>query len=110
MPSFLNDNLGFDIQSAGILSVFPYLALFISTLGFGWAFEYCQLHRGWSVNNVRQVAQFVSYLGSTVCLVLSSFMEDKYVAYFFMILTQVRSSFFLFIYLFVYLLVVVNLV
>jgi hypothetical protein len=91
MPSFLNDNLGFDIQSAGILSVFPYLALFISTLGFGWAFEYCQLHRGWSVNNVRQVAQFVSYLGSTVCLILSSFMEDKYLAYFFMILTQVNE-------------------
>lgn len=92
MPSFLNDNLGFDIQSAGILSVFPYMALFISSLGFGAIFEYLQRNHGWSVNKVRQVAQFISYAGSTSSLILCSFMENKYVAYFFMVLTQVALS------------------
>jgi hypothetical protein len=91
MPSFFTDNLGFDLESAGILCVFPYLALFISSLSFGVGFEYLQNNYGWSVDNVRQVAQYISYAGSSSGLIICSFMDNKYAAYVFMIMTQVRS-------------------
>lgn len=89
MPSFLTDVLGFNLQSAGILCVFPYLALFISALSFGGIFEYFQNNYGWSTDKVRRVAQTVAYVGSVGGLVICGFMDDKYVAYVFMILTQV---------------------
>jgi hypothetical protein len=90
MPSFFTDNLGFDLESAGILCVFPYLALFISSLSFGVGFEYLQNNYGWSVDNVRQVAQYIAYAGSTSGLIICSFMDNKYAAYVFMIMTQVQ--------------------
>lgn len=92
MPSFFTDILGFDLESAGILCVFPYLALFISSLTFGFAFEYLQNHRNWSVDNVRQWAEYICFVGSTGGLIICGFMENKYAAYVFMILTQVRAT------------------
>ncbi len=88
MPSYLTDVLGFDLTSAGILCVFPYMALFFSALGFGAWFQYMQNEYQWTTDRVRQVAEFVSFLGATGGLILCSFMEDKYVAYTFMILAQ----------------------
>jgi ACS family sodium-dependent inorganic phosphate cotransporter len=88
MPSYLTDVLGFDLTSAGILCVFPYMALFFSALGFGALFQYLQNDHDWSTDRVRQVAEFVSFLGAAGGLVLCSFMSDKYVAYTFMILAQ----------------------
>lgn len=88
MPSFLTDELGFDLESAGILCVFPYLALFFSSLSFGAIFEYMQWHHGWSINNVRQAAQWIAFLGSASGLVLCGFMGNSYAAYSFMILSQ----------------------
>lgn len=88
MPSYLTDVLGFDLTSAGILCVFPYLTLFLANLGFGALFLYFQNDFGWSTDRVRQVAQWVCIFGSSMGLILCSFMEDKYVAYVFMILTQ----------------------
>lgn len=89
MPSFFTDNLGFDLESAGVLCVFPYLALFFSSLSFGLLFEYLQNQYDWSTDRVRQVAQFIAYAGSTSGLIICGFMDDKYVAYVFMIITQV---------------------
>lgn len=43
MPSFLTDELGFGLSSAGVMCVFPYLGLFITTLGFGKFFLYMQV-------------------------------------------------------------------
>ncbi len=91
MPSYLTDILGFNLESAGFLCVFPYLALFISALSFGGIFEYFQNNYNWSTNKVRRVAQSVAYAGSIGGLILCGFMDDKYVAYVFMILTQVCS-------------------
>lgn len=95
MPSFFTDVLGFDLTSAGILCVFPYLALFIASLSFGAFFEYCQNHRGWTTDQVRQVAEYISFAGSTGGLVICGFMSNKYAAYVFMILTQVMKLLFL---------------
>ena len=89
MPSFFTDILGFDPESAGILCVFPYLALFFSSLAFGGIFEYFQIHRGWSTDRVRQVSQYIAFVGSGGGLIICGFMDNKYAAYTFVILTQV---------------------
>jgi hypothetical protein len=89
MPAYFTDVLGFDLASAGVLCVFPYLSLFISSLAFGAIFENLQLHHNWSVDKVRKVSQYIAYAGSTGVLIICGFMDNKYVAYVFMILTQV---------------------
>ena len=89
MPSYLTDILGFDLGSAGILCVFPYLALFIATLSFARLFDHLQKEKGWSVNRVRQTAMFVALIGSAGGLVICGFLDQKYAAYTFMIVTQV---------------------
>lgn len=92
MPSYLTDILGFNLQSAGILCVFPYLILFLSTMSFGTIFEYLQRERHWSTDNVRQVSQGIALIGSITGLIICGFMNDKYIAYAFMIVTQVSLS------------------
>lgn len=89
MPSYFEDQLGFDVSSSGVLCVFPYLSLFVATLFFGNFFEYLQNERGWSVDSVRQTAEFVSLGGAAVGLIISGFIDEPYVAYVFVIITQV---------------------
>jgi hypothetical protein len=91
MPSYLTDVLGFNLESAGILSVFPFLALFISSLSFGKFFNYLQLHYGWRVHTVRHVAQYISIAGSSLSLIICAYLTDKYIAYCFMILSLVSA-------------------
>jgi MFS family permease len=88
MPSYLTDVLGFDLTSAGILCVFPYMTLFFANLGFGALFQYLQNECNWPTDRVRQVAEWTCFFGSASVLILCSFMDNKYVAYVFMILTQ----------------------
>ncbi len=99
MPSYLTDVLGFNLESAGILSVFPYLVLFLSSLLFGKFFDYLQRERGWRVRTVRQWAQFLSIGGSAVGLVVCGFLDNRYAAYTFMIITQVSAHIFLSVHL-----------
>ncbi len=89
MPSYLTDVLGFNLESAGILSVFPFLALFVSSLSFGKFFNFLQLDHGWRVYTVRQVAQYISIGGSSLCLIICGYLTDKYAAYCFMVLSLV---------------------
>ena len=89
MPSYLTDILGFDLGSAGILCVFPYLALFFATLGFAQLFDFLQREHDWSVDRVRKTAMFIAYIGSGTVLVICGFLPDKYAAYTFMIFTQI---------------------
>ena len=93
MPSYLTDILGFDLGSAGILCVFPYLALFFSTLTFARLFDWLQHEKHWEVNSVRKTAMFVAYMGSAGGLVICGFLDQKYAAYTFMIVTQVMQHF-----------------
>jgi sterol desaturase/sphingolipid hydroxylase (fatty acid hydroxylase superfamily) len=92
MPSYLTDVLGFDLGSAGVLCVFPYLALFVSTLFFARLFDYLQRECGWKVDSVRKTAMFLMFIGSSTLLVICGFLPEKYAAYAFMILTQVDPS------------------
>lgn len=88
MPSFLTEELNFNIVSAGALCVVPYASLFLTTLSFGTLFDYCQLHYGWSTRTVRQVAQHLAFGGSALFLLLCGFVDQVYASYAFMVIGQ----------------------
>ena len=85
IPSFLTQELDFDIDEAGFVSVAPYFAQLISSVGFGQVFGYLQSNHGWETRQVRQVAQFISFGGSACCLVLCGFMKNVAAAVFFLV-------------------------
>jgi hypothetical protein len=89
IPSFLTDQLGFDIRSAGLLGILPFFALFLGSLCFGLFFEHCQQVRGWKVRTVRQVAEYMAFGVSSLVLIVCGFMTDPYIAYSLVILTEV---------------------
>ncbi len=43
LPTFLTDQLGYDIEAAGALSVVPYIANFVSTILFAMIFDYAEV-------------------------------------------------------------------
>lgn len=86
MPSFLTDVLGFDLESAGFLSVVPYFANFISVMVFGWFFDYLQMERGWSIRDIRQWAERTALIGASGCLLACGFISQPLVAFSFMVL------------------------
>lgn len=89
MPSFLNDQLGFSLYTTGILCVFPYAALFASTLLFGKGFNHLQQQYGYSTDSVRQMAQFLSFGGSAFFLIIVGYLQDtRYACYIFLIISQ----------------------
>jgi MFS family permease len=88
MPAFLSDALGFDLSKAGMLCIFPYVALALCSLSCGGIFEYLQNEHGVSTDTVRKSGNFIAFVVSSVFLVICGFMNDKYIAYIFMIITQ----------------------
>jgi hypothetical protein len=91
MPSFFTDVLGFDLRSAGVLCIFPYLALFVAAIFFGKLFSYLEHEAGWHVTDVRRAAQFIAYFCSGVTLILCGYAGTTMGAYSFMILTLVNT-------------------
>ena len=91
MPSFFTDVLGFDLRSAGVLCIFPYLALYIAAIVSGLSFEYLEQKQGWSTSKVRFSAQFIAYFCSGVVLIMCGFTHSTMGAYGFMILTLVST-------------------
>eukprot|EP00981_Chlorochromonas_danica_P015105 scaffold10498_cov179-Ochromonas_danica.AAC.7 len=89
MPSFFTDELGFDLTSAGVMCIFPYLALFIFTLAFGRIFHYLQVHHNYSTDTVRQVSEYIAFVGSVGGLLIAGYLNSNaYAAYVFVILSQ----------------------
>ncbi|RYG99618.1 MFS transporter [archaeon] len=89
MPSFMSEELGFNISSAGVLCVFPYLALFLATIFFGKMFNYMQDNHGMSTDTVRQLAETISLVGASIGLIICGFLPNSYAAYAMLIVTQV---------------------
>lgn len=87
IPSFLTDSLGFDLEESGLLSVAPYFTNFCSVLLFAQIFETMQLKHNWSVRRVRQVAMQFCILGSGFSLVICGFLDNRYAAFGFMVLS-----------------------
>ena len=88
MPSFLTDQLGFDLSSAGLLSVVPYAMLFLATTSSGKLFCYLQDHRNWTVTDVRQCAQFVAFTCSGGGLIILGFINNVPAAFTVLIFAQ----------------------
>jgi MFS transporter, ACS family, solute carrier family 17 (sodium-dependent inorganic phosphate cotransporter), other len=88
MPSYLTDQLGFDLSSAGLLSVLPYVALFVFVMASGNLFHWLQEEKSWSTTQVRRTAQFVGYTGAGLGLVFCSFVSNAGVAFMFVVLAQ----------------------
>ena len=88
LPSYLTDELGFNTSMAGLMTVAPYIALLISNLGFSEVFRWLHEKRRWSVRWVRQVAQLISFMGSSVFLMGCAFTQNQTVGLIFMILAQ----------------------
>lgn len=76
LPTFFTEELGFNLKEAGTASMAPYVAQYVSTLGFGWGFQWLQRHRNWSTRSVRQWAQHICFAGSSVCLVSCGFVNN----------------------------------
>jgi MFS family permease len=87
MPHYLN-SIGFNVSSSGMLCVYPYIALFISSLAFGAILEYLHIHFHFSTNTIRRLAETVAFLGAGVGLIICGFMTDKNTSYAFLIVTQ----------------------
>ena len=88
MPSFLTEELGFSLQSAGILCVAPYAGMFVVTILGGKIFDYLQTNYYWKPRTIRQVAQFIAFGGSGTFLLICGFMNNKYMAYVFICFGQ----------------------
>lgn len=88
MPSFLTDELNFSLSSAGIMSSFPYLGLFIVTLSFGKLGIHMQTAWGWEVDTVRQIANWTAFVGAGGGLLIAGYLADPYAAYAFVIISQ----------------------
>lgn len=74
LPSFLNDELGYDIESSGLLSIAPFLANLISVIIFARIFDHLQANKGWTIRGIRQTASQISYLGASFCLIICGFL------------------------------------
>ena len=88
MPSYLKDVLGYNLESSGLLSVIPYLVLFVFTLCFGYTYDYMQRAQGFSKRSIRQIAQFVAFGIGSVLLVTCGFVSDPTAAFILMVLVQ----------------------
>lgn len=88
MPSYLTDQLGFDLSSAGLLSVLPYLTLFVSVIGSGNLFHWLQEEHGWSIRSVRLAAEFSAYGGVALGLIACGYSTSVPIAFFFMTMAQ----------------------
>lgn len=87
LPSYLTDELGYDLESAGFLSIAPYAANYVSVLLFGAFFKHLQAEHGWTTRAVRQASMIFAFVGSSGALVICGYLSQPEVAYSFMIMS-----------------------
>jgi hypothetical protein len=92
MPSYLTSQLGFNLSSAGLLSVIPFFVLFFVSVGGGRIFQWLKDEKDWSVRDVRQFAQRIGLLGSGAGLVICAYLDNVGAAFTFMTIAQVSCS------------------
>jgi len=89
MPTYLTDELQFSLRTAGILCIFPYILLFVFTILFGRFFNHLQYQWNWNVISVRRSALFISFIITSIFLVISGCLYDRYAAFIFLVTSQV---------------------
>jgi hypothetical protein len=85
MPSFLNDQLGYDLESSGLLSIAPYAANLFSVAAFAQLYAHMEEKRGWTIRDIRQSANQVAFIGSSVSLIICGFLTNSGAAFTFMV-------------------------
>ena len=88
MPAYLSNELGFDLESSAILSVVPYIAMFVTVVTFAAIVECLQFRYDWSTRAVRHCAMLVAFGGSSSFLLLASYTDDVYRAFTYVSLSQ----------------------
>ncbi len=81
MPAYLCNELGFDLEIAGVLSLVPYACMFVSVISFASFFEHLQFKMGWSVTSVRHCAMVVAFGGASGLLLFASYSSNAIVAF-----------------------------
>ena len=87
IPSYLNDQLHFNIASSGSYSALPYIARYLCSIGFGMLFEYLEIYQILSTRTIRQTAQAISFIGCGVCLIACVFVPSPFLSFAFLILS-----------------------
>lgn len=88
MPAYLSHELHFDLESSAVLSIVPYVAMFIAVVLFAAFVEWLQFSRGYSTRAVRHIAMVVAFGGSSSCLLAASYTKDVTTAFTFVTLSQ----------------------
>jgi dipeptide/tripeptide permease len=90
LPSYLTDELGFDLSTSGILCMIPYIVLCLMGIAFGKLFSYLEHVRRWKIRSIRQCAQFVALGGPALFLIICGLVpkSNKWLSFSLMILAN----------------------
>jgi MFS family permease len=75
LPDYMDTQLNFDIKSSGVLSMLPYLLMFLCSAGAGAVSD--RLVRRMSVRRVRILVQCTSFWLAGATLILTGYMENS---------------------------------
>eukprot|EP00730_Choanoeca_flexa_P002755 TRINITY_DN11163_c0_g1_i4.p1 TRINITY_DN11163_c0_g1~~TRINITY_DN11163_c0_g1_i4.p1 ORF type:complete len:676 (+),score=127.30 TRINITY_DN11163_c0_g1_i4:69-2096(+) len=76
LPTYFNDVLRFNIESAGFNAAIPYLALFLVTLAGGQIADYVRSHDLMSTAAIRKLLNSICYILSALFLVLAGYVHQ----------------------------------
>lgn len=92
LPTFLNQELGFNLSSSAFLSVLPWLAMFLSA-NAGGQIAGGLFRRGMSMTNVRKLMQSIGFLGPAFFLSLVAVTHTPFACISYMTAALALSSF-----------------
>ncbi|KAF4517149.1 hypothetical protein B566_EDAN006448 [Ephemera danica] len=77
IPSYMNGVFGFNLAQDGLLSSLPYLAMWVTSLVFGWGADELLKRGVWSVEVSRKLGNSIGLYGSALMLVILSFVSSN---------------------------------
>ncbi|XP_045529484.1 putative inorganic phosphate cotransporter [Pieris brassicae] len=73
LPKYMTDVLKFDIKSTGILSSMPYIAMWFTSVFFGFLSDFGIKRGFYSLQNARKIFTTIAAIGPGVCIILASY-------------------------------------
>eukprot|EP00188_Purpureofilum_apyrenoidigerum_P006405 Plantae.Rhodophyta-Purpureofilum_apyrenoidigerum.ctg9934.p1 GENE.Plantae.Rhodophyta-Purpureofilum_apyrenoidigerum.ctg9934~~Plantae.Rhodophyta-Purpureofilum_apyrenoidigerum.ctg9934.p1 ORF type:complete len:278 (+),score=34.30 Plantae.Rhodophyta-Purpureofilum_apyrenoidigerum.ctg9934:1-834(+) len=92
LPSYFNLELGFDIQSSALVSILPWLSMFLAANGGGYIADRL-FKSGWELTHVRKLMQTIGFIGPAAFLTITAMTEDTATAVFCMTMALGLGSF-----------------
>ena len=82
IPFYLEGELGFSAQTAGVLATVPFAVMFLFAIGTGQILYYFQKNHDWHVRRVRLTAQIIGLLLPSLLLLIVAFAPaDRWAKY-----------------------------